>query len=354
MKRLFLLCILVSAALTSRAQTPTTPPLTLNPDTATGLLALREYPVQQGSDLAFSPDGQSLAVAAGREGLLVFGLNAPTTDPIAQLTLDARASAVTFSPEGTQIAVGDWLGGLVLIDFAPGVVVGTATLTPTITLSGHSAAVRDLAYAPDGRLASGGADRLIHLWDSASTDPTTTLSGHGDWVNALAWSTDSTQILSGDAGNRLILWDTAAAEIIAQNRAHHYGINAVTFSPDHTQALSAANDGQFRTWTADDLTELRRVQAQPADINGLNAADWNAQGVILSAGWDATLRLWAADSPADAPLATFTQHSAPIIAARFSPDGSQIATLSLGGSSDPGLILWGFPAPLPGALPGGG
>ncbi len=34
------------------------------------------------------------------------------------------------------------------------------------TLSGHKALVRCLAFASDGRLASGGQDRLINVWSA--------------------------------------------------------------------------------------------------------------------------------------------------------------------------------------------
>jgi WD40 repeat protein len=64
------------------------------------------------------------------------------------MTLSLVAVALTFLPSGlTETSSAN-------------------VLRPWRTLRGHSRLVRCLAYAPDGRLASGGQDRRICLWDS--------------------------------------------------------------------------------------------------------------------------------------------------------------------------------------------
>src|SRR5262245_35657531 len=63
---------------------------------------------------------------------------------------------LAFSPDGKVLASGDRTSAVHLWD------VGTGQRLNTLV--GHTAPVHALAFAPDGRLASGGADGLVRLW----------------------------------------------------------------------------------------------------------------------------------------------------------------------------------------------
>ncbi len=64
-------------------------------------------------------------------------------------------------------------------------------------------------FHPDGsRLASGGNDNRIVLWDTTSWEPVHELRGHGSYVKALVFNPDGTQLASASGDFTVKIWDT--------------------------------------------------------------------------------------------------------------------------------------------------
>src|SRR6185312_7089608 len=70
-----------------------------------------------------------------------------------------------------------------------------------------------LAFSADGRrLASGGSDHAIHLWETASGKECTRLHGHSmaditPSVTSLAFNEDGRRLASGSADSTILVWD---------------------------------------------------------------------------------------------------------------------------------------------------
>ena len=89
--------------------------------------------------------------------------------------------------------------------------------TSLYTYHGHSGAVYAVAWnpvwgtgMPDGkRIASGGTDGTVQVWDAADGGHVFTYHGHSDVVEAVAWSPDNKRIASASDDNTVQVWVAA-------------------------------------------------------------------------------------------------------------------------------------------------
>ena len=102
----------------------------------------------------------------------------------------------------------------------------------TLTAPGASA-IHRLAWSPDGgRIASGGSDNMVRIWDSVSGQRTLTLSGHTGTFS-VAWSPDGRPPRLGRAGRHrcgsgIVLFGHTFQVIVASDDP----LFAVAWSPD--------------------------------------------------------------------------------------------------------------------------
>jgi WD40 repeat protein len=152
--------------------------------------------------LAFSPDGRRLAVAAAR---FVTLWNVPAGQRLWQWPAhQPEESPMAFSSDGTLLIAQDGQA-LRFWDVASG-----AELPRPV---GHTDQACFLAFTDDGqRLASGGLDGSVRLWDVATGRQFRGFQGPAGRVAGLACAPDGTALAScDDTGDiRFRLWDVAS------------------------------------------------------------------------------------------------------------------------------------------------
>jgi WD40 repeat protein len=244
--------------------------------------------------------------------------------PLATLSHDDRVEAVTFSPNGQQVATTSEDGPARLWEASSGKLIATLR---------HDREVTAVTFSPDGQqVATASRDDTARLWETSNGKLIATLS-HDDLVTAVTFSPNGQQVATASWDHTVRLWEASNGELIA-TLSHGDRVEAVTFSPNGQQVATASRDGTARVWKASNgeliatLSHDDSVEAVTFSPNGQQVATTSRRDRTdeqVGPAWDYTVRLWEASS---GELIATLNHDDSVEAVTFSPNGQQVATTS--------------------------
>jgi WD40 repeat protein len=193
--------------------------------------------------VAFSPDGERLAVTTGepKQPGTVTLWDVATRKQVWKHHETGGVPAVAFSPDGKSLAIGVYDNAARLLDAGTGQVVKSFA---------HPKEVRGVAFSPDGKLlATASWDKLVRVWDLADGAEKRTFTGHKDRIFAVEFSADGKLLLSvgGDDGAKL--WDAATGT--EKRTFKHYYMPCARFLPKGRGVITGSYDGTTRLWDID-------------------------------------------------------------------------------------------------------
>jgi len=203
-----------------------------------------------------------------------------------------------------------------------------------LTLTGHGRWVMAVVISPDGkRIASGGLDDAIKVWNLDTGELLLTLRGHTKPVNCLAISPDCQILVSGSDDHTLKIWNLTTGALLQTLHGHSRDVNSVAI---HTGGQFLASGGEDRTARIWKLGTGEALQVFSNLAGMIRAVALSPDGQFLaSGGLDNQIKLWNLKQGTLSQTLPKSHYSA-INAIAFSPDGK----LLVSGSKDKTIKVW--------------
>ena len=285
-----------------------------------------QRPLPPATGLAVNADGTLAAYGAMPEGLVRIVDLRDGHERWSLVASKEYITALAFSPDGQTLATAAGFGesDIRLWDMTTGLEVGR--------LVGHVSWVGSIVFWPDGKkIASASADQTIRIWDIPSRKTIDVLRGNRDEVWRLALLSDGQTLVSGSKDGVVSLWNTEAKHFHAEHIAIPEKNAAWEFSKDSSSIFTVDQMGEVSRWGGRDLSVKEHLlsvnQGDPAAFrNDAPSVFFAKDAQLLVVSARTTIQVWSVPERAlvgDFPFADPSEFVVDV-----SADGSRLYTHS--------------------------
>ena len=273
----------------------------------------------------YGHEGQVKAVAlteggrifTGGEDMRILQWDAGMTLPTGEADTDDIVYSLAWDEARERLAAGLGNGTILVYD---------GDLNYLETLPGPPGLVLTLDWAGDGRLAAGGSDGVLWIWDETLSTNLAVLE-HDDSVYDLAWSPDDRILASTDWSNEVYLW---RGDFYSLERwpDHGSGVRSVTWSLEGELTTGGFKD--IKIWDVFERSFIRSYEGHGTWVYDLQWSPW--QGILASASEDTTIRLWYPNGQSK----VLEDHTGWVYALAWNYSNDQLVSVDYDGK----VILW--------------
>ena len=204
--------------------------------------------------------------------------------------------------------------------------IGFSSVTETSSWSKHKNVVHSLTYRKDGKLLIAcDGDGSANIYDIAGTrDIIRRLRGHDGAIYASAFCGDNSRVATGGKDQSIRVWDVPTGQVIASLKGHADSVRAI-LAVGEDGLLSAGADGSIIQW---DIREKCQAIATASHGHPVEQLAMFETGALFFSIGGNTCRLWDVRTMTEAGPAMAIKHTKPVTSAVVSACGDFLATAS--------------------------
>ncbi|DBA79590.1 TPA: hypothetical protein ACH3X1_008277 [Trebouxia sp. C0004] len=161
----------------------------------------------------------------------------------------------------------------------------------TKSVPAHDGGCFTCAFDRSGtHMATGGADKVVKLWDPATGANTGSLRGMLDTILEVSFTADQKHLLAAGGDQALRMWDITSGRVRHTLTGHTGKVSSVDCSPSSSlRAVSSGTDRTIKVWDLNKGYCLRTIMCH-SSCNSVRCT--RDEHLICSGHFDGTLRFW--------------------------------------------------------------